>query len=260
MNHSKNDSNQNSESASSRRQFLRKILRTSIAVSVIQSLQIKKVYAQFFTTAFWKKRGNAIGGSIFSFGFNTNGELGDSSVVAKSSPVQIGALTDWLSVSAGRVQTTAIKTDGSLWSWGKSSYLGISAAGTKSSPVQIGTATDWLKVSSGDSSAMAIKTDGSLWGWGSNGSNFPLGTGVASGTLSSPVQVGTDTNWSKVSVGFYGGLAVKTNGTLWTWGYNYKGRLGLMPTAFGQMWSPSGWSQLVAGATGGFVRQTDGTL
>ncbi len=254
-----NPEDQKKINLSSRRQFLNRFLRDSILISFAQTIQIKKAYAQFFTTSFWKKRGNIIGGSLFSFGFNTNGELGDSTAIAKSSPVQVGALTNWVAVSSGKVQTTALKTDGTLWSWGKANYLGINAAGVRSSPVQVGTLTSWVRIASGDQGAMGIRADGSMWSWGYNSNNYTLSL-TTSSTYPSPVQVGSDTNWSRLALGAFGGLAVKTDNTLWTWGRNTNGRLGLMPTGFNQMWTTTGWSQLVTGTRTGYLRQTDGTL
>src|SRR5690606_15029150 len=90
-----------------------------------------------------------------------------------------------------------------------------------------GTATNWSQVSVGgdiSSQSLAIKSDGTLWAWG-GGANGKLGTGNTANQLF-PVQIGTDTNWSQVSAGYFHSLAVKSDGTLWAWGSAKDGQLG----------------------------------
>jgi hypothetical protein len=102
-------------------------------------------------------------GTLWTWGRNFNGELGDGTIVDKSSPVQIGALTDW---DAGSISSHAavVKTDGTLWAWGLNSagQLGDGTTVDKSSPVQVGALTDWQKVALLVNATAAIKTDGTL--------------------------------------------------------------------------------------------------
>ena len=143
----------------------------------------------------------------------------------------MGTLTNWKRVACGIFHTAAVKTDGTLWSWGKNKYGGLGLGDTthRSSPVQVGTLTDWRLVTSGYYHIAAIKNDGTLWSWGRNNSG-QLGLGDTA-NRSSPVQVGTLTNWKLVASGAYHVAAVKTDGTLWLWGYNnYHGGLGLGDT------------------------------
>ena len=141
----------------------------------------------------------------------------------------MGTLTTWLSATAGAGASLAIKTDGTLWAWGYNYYgqLGDGTNVSKSSPVQVGTLTTWSSVSTGGytlGSTLAIKADGTLWAWGHNGTGqLGLGDGA---WRSSPVQVGALTTWSKVYAGAYHTLAIKTDGTLWAWGDNTRGELG----------------------------------
>ena len=98
----------------------------------------------------------------------------------------------------------AIKTDGTLWSWGHNSYgqLGIGIAGSyqgRSSPVQIGALTTWSKIAAGQRHSTAIKTDGTVWTWGWN-EHGQLGLGDTT-DRSSPVQVGSLTNWETIAAG-----------------------------------------------------------
>ena len=149
--------------------------------------------------------GNAIfsGTELYAWGRNNNGQLGDDTIVDRSSPVQIGALTNWyqVSASAGGTHTTATKTDGTLWTWGlnSSGQLGDGTVISKSSPVQVGVLTNWAQVSAGNAFVSSVKTDGTLWTWGI-GSFGRLGDGTST-NKSSPVQVGALTNWVQVSAG-----------------------------------------------------------
>jgi len=117
-----------------------------------------------------------------------------------------------------------------FYSWGQNTagQLGLGNTTNYSSPKQIGSETNWSIFSSGQNSTTAIKTDGTLWAWGANDfGQLGLGTSGAGAYKSSPTQVGTLTNWAKVSIGYDHTLAVKTDGTLWSWGRNAGGYLGL---------------------------------
>ena len=116
-----------------------------------------------------------------------------------------------------------VKTDGTLWGMGAnpSGELGVNDRANRSSPIQIGSDTTWSKVFNGDNTTLAIKTDNTLWAWGSN-SYGALGQnqGPAQvGGFSSPVQVPSGSGtWSSISGSYKAVGAIKTDGTLWTWG------------------------------------------
>jgi alpha-tubulin suppressor-like RCC1 family protein len=175
-------------------------------------------------------------GTLWSWGLNSNGQLGLGDIVYRSSPTQVGSDTTWNNLpdqmktnNSGRWML-ATKANGTLWSWGQGNNgkLGLNSEIDRSSPTQVGTGTTWDKVSGGNGSSMAIKTDGTLWAWGSNAYSSLGKLGLNDTNYrSSPTQVGTDTNWSLVSVGHYSAAAIRTNGTLWSWGNNAKGELGL---------------------------------
>jgi alpha-tubulin suppressor-like RCC1 family protein len=174
-------------------------------------------------------------GTAWSWGYNANGQLGVGNITNRSSPTQIGLLTNWASVNAskgaggsGTAFGMAIKTDGTLWGWGYggNGQLGTTSLTTRSSPIQVGALTNWLKITANGYTSASIKTDGTLWTWG-YGNNGQLGDGT-SATKSSPVQVGLGTTWSEFSAGSNGNvLATKTDKTLWGWGANSNGELGL---------------------------------
>lgn len=168
-------------------------------------------------------------GTLWLWGFNNSGQLGDGTVTRRSSPVQtISAGTNWSYVSAGSGQVTAIKSDGTLWLWGNNDNgeLGDNSITHRSSPVQtVSGGNNWAQVSAGLNNVAAIKTDGSLWIWGDNFFG-QLGSGNLT-KQSSPVQtVSGGNNWKSVALGRYHAAAVKTDGTLWLWGSNITGQLG----------------------------------
>ena len=167
-------------------------------------------------------------GTLWTWGYNS-GFLGDNTSIHRSSPVQtVSSGTNWKSVSMVQQNGAAIKTDGTLWVWGASTYgqTGNNSLINRSSPVQtISAGTNWKQVSAGRSTIAAIKTDGSLWMWGKAGCGT-LGTGDEI-NRSSPVQtVSGGTNWKEVTIGQDNTAAIKTNGSLWLWGYGAAGKLG----------------------------------
>ena len=194
------------------------------------------------------------------------GSLGLGNITYYSSPKQVGSLTTWKSVSSGYYYfTTAIKTDGTLWTWGYNGFgqLGLGNTTNYSSPKQVGSLTNWSTVSAGYSHVLATKTDGTLWAWG-NGGTGRLGNGATT-NRSSPIQIGALTNWLIVSAG-YASFSIKTDGTIWSWGYNTSGDLGLGNTTEysspKQVGSLTTWSKLSANNLGGatLAIKTDGTL
>jgi hypothetical protein len=143
---------------------------------------------------------------------NSTGDLGLGDVTVRYSPVQVGGLTDWLKITAGYATLLAIKTNGTLWSWGQNPYgqLGLGNKTTYSSPKQVGALTTWSTTASGYGHVFAIKTDGTLWSWGQNPYG-QLGLGNIT-SYSSPKQVGSDTNWIAISGGDSHSLAINNQG------------------------------------------------
>ena len=163
-------------------------------------------------------------GTIWSWGYNAQGQLGNNSNAQRSSPVQVGSDTDWSDVHADEKNSYAIKTDGTLWSWGwnTSGQLGKNNKTQYSSPVQV-PGTTWSRIEGSAESVLAIKTDGTLWSWGYNAKG-QLGLNNRT-NYSSPKQI-PGTTWSDISVGAVSCMAIKTDGTLWSWGGQIYGQLG----------------------------------
>lgn len=206
---------------------------------------------------------------LWGGGYSTNfGMLGNNSIINRSSPVQtISAGTDWKSVSAGLYHTAAIKTDGTLWSWGggRDGQLGKNNTTCVSSPIQtISAGTNWKSVSAGAYHSVSIKIDGTLWSWGSS-LNGEMGRSDAV-NRSSPVQtVSAGTNWKQATTGGVSSAAIKTDGTLWVWGYGKYGQLGTNNVASRS--SPvqtisvgTNWKEVSMGILRTAAIKTDGTL
>jgi len=170
-------------------------------------------------------------GTIWSVSYvNSYGRQGTGDTVPRSSPVQVGSLTNWdvTQLSCGNPSVIALKPDGTLWGWGRNlnGTLGLNDTIQRSSPTQIGSDTDWAYASSAGRHTLAIKTDGTLWAWGENGGGA-LGINVDQAIdYSSPVQVGSETNWASAFTGAQTSFAITTTGVLYGWGNNTRGRLG----------------------------------
>ena len=234
---------------------------------------LDQVYNKINQGSIWEYSGVK---QLWSWGHNQHGKLGQNNETNYSSPVQIYGGGTWDgALSLGGESTIATKSDGTAWTWGRNdSYgnLGLNDRISRSSPTQI-PGTTWKGVSTSGFAQLAVKTDGTLWTWGSNaygvlglnqtGSNY---TGFGNGQLySSPTQI-PGTTWDKIpQAAAYAQYAIKTDGTLWSWGYNAGGGLGLNDVV--RRSSPAQipgttWNKLFTGRGGNTAAaiKTDGTL
>ena len=207
-------------------------------------------------------------GSLWSWGQNSSA-LGQGNVSAPLlKPMRVGTDRDWAEIYAGYSHSLAIKRDGSLWAWG-SNPAGVLGDGTnlsQSSPVQVGTDKDWQAAGPGLHHSAGLKKDGSLWTWGAN--NFgQLGDPKLAGTneLRTPTRLDTETNWQALAVCSLHNVALKKDGTLWTWGDSGRTPAVAMnspsnhfePT---QMGSETNWVAVAAGYYHAWALKRDGTL
>ena len=166
-------------------------------------------------------------GTLWACGNNESGQLGIEDTDNQAVPVRV--MTDVAAISAGRAFSAVIKTDGTLWTWGENQYgqLGTGDTRSRQEPTQV--MTDVAQVSLGADQTFAVKNDGTLWGWGWDqfnqlGTGQPLAEDGAQRHSTEPVQVMADV--AMVDAGTWSALAVKTDGTVWTWGSDFSGQLG----------------------------------
>lgn len=217
-------------------------------------------------------------GSLWAWGSNLYGQLGQPLVngqlaTNKLAPVRVGSGNDWVAVAAGEFASFALKGDGTLWSWGAnfSGVLGDGTTDDRPLPVQVLAAPlsngRYVAVAAGGEHALALQADGTLWAWGANVSG-QLGTGTT-GTLpnSTPVMIGSDRDWTAISAGVGHSVALKADGSLWTWGENAVGQLGngsALPganvTAPVRVGGDSDWAAVVAGQFHTIALRRNGTV
>lgn len=206
-------------------------------------------------------------GTLWAWGDNAYGELGDGTTTSTNVPEQIGTATDWVAVSTGGSNfTLALKSDGTLWGWGNSEYgqLALESYDIHTSPQQIGTDTNWAAVSAGYDFVMALKSDGTLWAWGNNEFG-QFGDGTTTPIISNvPELISTTAKWKAVSAGDDFVVALKPDGTLWAWGRNTFGQLGDGTTTNSdvpvQIGTATNWVAVSADNYSVIALRSDGTL
>lgn len=165
-------------------------------------------------------------GTVWGWGDNRRGQLGNGTQDHTSAPVQVSGLADVVAIAAGGDNSYALSADGSVWAWGDNSFgqLGTPALKrTSAVPVQVSIA-DVVSIAAGDAHALAVRSDGSTWAWGNNNS-AQLGSTTAK-TASTPAPVPGLSDVSMVAAGHVHSLAATADGTAWAWGRNAEGQLG----------------------------------
>jgi alpha-tubulin suppressor-like RCC1 family protein len=209
-------------------------------------------------------------GTLWAWGDNTYGQLGDGTTTASFTPKQIdsGSMHKYTAISAGFNFSLAIKSDGTLWTWGDNSFgqLGIGNNGINSNscinsiinniitttacmaPIQVSSDT-YTAISAGAAHALALKSDDTLWAWGDNssgelGDGCPNQSGCSNSNI--PELIDSGSSYAAIAAGYFYSLAVKTDGSLMAWGSNAHSNLGtgdstatyLGPTKIGDGFSP----------------------
>lgn len=204
-------------------------------------------------------------GTVWTWGANGVGQLGDGTATQRNTPVQAAGLTDIVALASGARHSLALKGDGSVWAWGANGagQLGDGTTADRFAPVEvIGLDAEILGIAAGASHTLALASDGAVWSWGGNGSG-QLGDGTTT-PRSAPAEIGGLGDIVGLASGGAHSVAVKNNGTVWTWGGNTAGQLGDGSTA--QRLVPaevSGLTDAIEAAAGGdrtVVVSLDGTL
>ncbi len=170
--------------------------------------------------------------TVWAWGYNTGGELGIGTNVDKLTPVQIPSLSNVVAITSCNHHSLALKSDGTVWAWGKNTYgqLGDGTTTDRWAPVQVTGLTNVQSIATGVNHSLASTTGGIAYAWGRNEAG-QIGDGSTTNRWSA-VQVATITNVKAVSS--HGNLhshALLNDGTVWSWGNNFNGQLGIGTTS-----------------------------
>lgn len=171
-------------------------------------------------------------GTVWAWGFNGHGQLGDGATDTRTEePIQVSGLANVVRIAAGEAHSVAVKSDGTVWTWGSNvgGQLGDGSTTDRLLPVPVSGPNGTVAVAAGRYHTLALSADGTVWAWGDDQFG-QLGDGVelTSGypVPLGPVQVGGLTQVTKIAAGSGHSLAMKSDGTLWAWGDNTSGQLG----------------------------------
>ena len=165
-------------------------------------------------------------GTVWAWGFNWYGAIGDGTNTDRWTPVQVPGLTGVVVISAGDGHSLALKSDGTVWAWGYNTYgeLGDGTNTNRWTPVQANGLAGVTAIATGAYHSLAVRNDGTVWAWGQN-TYGQLGDGTTTDRYT-PVQVSGFTGGIAVTAGWYHSLARKSDGTVRVWGNNESGQLG----------------------------------
>jgi alpha-tubulin suppressor-like RCC1 family protein len=255
-------------------------------------------------------------GTIWGWGWNNCGQIGDNTIENRSEPVRIGSVSDWEQIAGNANTSYGIRSDGTLWGWGTNDYgqlgLGLTTTPHKSTPIRMGSSSNWeligggyyhffaknstnqlyacgrnnygqlglgydwdryiltyqgtttaVEISGGAAHTMILASNGTLWATGMD-FNGQLGVNTWNINRSNFVQVGTASDWKKICCGGHHNLALKDNGTLWSWGDAGYGQLGHNNIIFRstpvQIGSLSDWTHIHCGTHSSFALRSNGWL
>lgn len=174
---------------------------------------------------------NTADDTVLAWGDNTKGQIGNGNTTNATYPTKVFGLTNIISVSAGDGFSLALDSSGYVWAWGANDngQLGDTTTSTRNTPVRVSRLNGVTQIAAGKSFALAVKDDGTVWAWGSN-TKGQLGT-ASSGTpfRAAPAQVSGSgfEKIHKIAAGVEHALAIKEDGSVWSWGSNDRGQLGL---------------------------------
>jgi alpha-tubulin suppressor-like RCC1 family protein len=167
-------------------------------------------------------------GTVWAWGFNNHGQLGDGTTTDRYFPVQVIDLSDVISVASNpnSDNSYALKADGTVWAWGNNTYgqLGDDTNTERTTPVQVQTLSAVTAIAAGGGTGYALKSDGTVWAWGNN-DTLQIGDGTTTNRLT-PVQVPNLSGIIAITAENRSGFALRADGAVWGWGLNDLGQLG----------------------------------
>ncbi len=210
-------------------------------------------------------------GNVWAWGDGSLDQLGNGSLADSNVPLQVLGISNVTAINGGKNRSVAIKADKTVWAWGSnaSGELGNGTNNSSSVPVQVLNLTDVTSIGGGSNHSLAIKSDGSVWAWGGN-NNGQLGDGTVS-NKSTPVSVTSFGSGATVMISGGEGfsVALKLDGTVWAWGANFNGKLGVNDAVDRntpvQVWNSaqgtsSGFSAISSGSAHNIGLKNDGTV
>ncbi len=167
-------------------------------------------------------------GTVWAWGWNEQGQLGDGTTDNKKTPVQVSELSSIITIAVGGYHNLAIKSDGTVWAWGYNLHGQLGNGRTyeyATAPIQVSGLDNVIAIACGDDHSLALRSDGSVWAWGSN-YHGQLGDGTFE-DRTMPIEVENITDVVAIAAGSEVSFALKSDGNVWAWGFNYYGQLGL---------------------------------
>lgn len=206
-------------------------------------------------------------GTVWAWGINSSGQLGDGTTIERTRPVQTNGLTNVIGIAGGNFFGAAVKGDGTVWIWGETSSITGIFGTNHTTPIQVAGIQDVTAIAAGAQHLLMLKSDKTLWSIGVN-SRGELGDGSTT-HRTTPVQVAGLSNVARIAAGEEFSLARKEDGTIWAWGINFNGQLGpgggsmdfsAHPNAVQVTGLPAGMTEIAAGRSSCHAVANDGTI
>ena len=171
-------------------------------------------------------------GTVWTWGANASGQLGDGTTTDRASPVQVTGLRDVVGIASGGTHALALKRDGTVWAWGSPSFGGIGDATTRGHalPIQVlalggaSALSSIVRIAAGNGTSFALKSDGTVWAWGDNAA-ASFGDGTRTSRLAAVQLPPPPTSVVAIAVGSAHSLMVAPDGSAWSAGANLRGEL-----------------------------------
>ena len=254
-------------------------MRNTIKMRLFAGIRVVALLALLSSTALWAGDTIAVSGggyhslalksdgTVWAWGANWCGRLGDGTNTDRWTPVQVSGLSGITSIAGGGGHSLALKNDGSVWVWGLNNFgqLGNGTTTDRWTPAQVLGLSGVTAIAAGDAHSLALKNDGSVWAWGYRYQG-QVGDGGVTGanTRSTPAQVSGLSGVIAIAGGRSHSLALRNDGTVWAWGWNSSGQLGDGTTAErgtpAQVSGLNGITAIAGGDAHSLALKNDGTV